>query len=863
MRRALPILLGAMFVACGGSGKPVGTSNDAVHVHGHAPPHPEMPVASHLLATVSDGTLGPFLARSHEPGGKAIAAYASRLPEGGRQIVVAPLDEHAVLRTPPHLVASTTGEVDALIARAVSGGFVLAWSVPVENAGGALRLIEVDSAGIARGDAFDVARGDREIVWFEIVPTSRGALCVWAEQTSKTDASIFALSLDDKGKPRGVPSQVVRNVVGWQAVATARGGALALRTASGALSIQEIDADAQPLGAATPVVAKGAGVDFDFVRVESAGKKPAFAFAWTDHSGLDSTVVSCWVEDGSPSPAPVVISEEVGGASFASLNVASGAVFVAWEEMGRRLAGGRRLHITSISSAGVAKTTALDVHGPASEIASDGSGIALVASVRSCALNISDDACGAVQPAPAVTRFDSNLEITGVSPISVPEGETAALAWGLDCTSLGCASLVASNESPTPIFAFDASAEKIKNRLAPGPRLAPGAPRIESLSTISAKEPTSDFAESRIGNVTLIATMNGSEEDAQPQAKSSSATVEVRTIDEKTGVSAPIVLTTHALDLGGVAIATSDAPENGALVAWVAIEGGDPQVHAARIDAHGKKLHELSVTRELGEAADVAVAWCAGAWLVAWVDWRDGNGEVYAARVAPDASRVLATERITRAPGDASGVVLLAPPKSQEAWLAWADPRENPKEGFADIYVTKIRGKDAKKAADETRVLATAAHSRSPALAALDDGVALGWIEEAPLGEGGSDAHYGTTTASYGAMLARLDAKGHVVGEPVRTRGAGPGFPSAIALASEGRALRAVTARSQEDALVLDVLDWSPGQDVRSFALTRLEGPPSMDVALALDADTIYFDDEDNSAPGDRRLRRLVFAPRP
>ncbi|MEO7113222.1 MAG: hypothetical protein ABI183_22475, partial [Polyangiaceae bacterium] len=369
MKRAFWIsFVAATLIACGGSGKPVGTSNDAVHTRTHAPAHPPSPPSSHTIATVSEGTLGPFLARSHDPGGKAIAAYASRMPEGGRQIVVAPLDEHAAPNTPPRLVATTTGDVDALIARAVSGGFVIAWSLLTDNAGGALRLVELDSTGTSRGEAFDVARSDHEIVWFEVVPTSRGALCVWAEQTSKTEASILALSLDDQGKPRGVPSQVVRNVVGWQAVATARGAALAVRTASGALSIQEIDADAQPLGPPTSVLAKGAGEDFDFVRVESAGKKPAFAFAWTDHSGLDTTVVACWVEDGSPAPAPRVISEELGGASFTSLNVAGGAVFITWEEMGRRLAGDRRLHITDISSSGAGITTALDVHGPTTEV---------------------------------------------------------------------------------------------------------------------------------------------------------------------------------------------------------------------------------------------------------------------------------------------------------------------------------------------------------------------------------------------------------------------------------------------------------------------------------------------------------------
>ncbi|MEO8875661.1 MAG: hypothetical protein ABI461_08750, partial [Polyangiaceae bacterium] len=221
MKRALPILLIATgMVACGGNKKPVGTSNDLANLHSLPPPpgHPAPPIGSHLLATVADGTLGPFFARSHDGGG-AIAAYAARVASGGRQIVVAPLDDHAVPHTSPRVVATTTGEVDALVTRAVSGGFAIAWSAPGDSSGGVLRLLEVDAKGMPRGDSFDVARTDKDIVWFEVVPTSRGALCIWAEQASKTDASILALSIDDNGKPRGVPSRVVRNVVGWQAVA--------------------------------------------------------------------------------------------------------------------------------------------------------------------------------------------------------------------------------------------------------------------------------------------------------------------------------------------------------------------------------------------------------------------------------------------------------------------------------------------------------------------------------------------------------------------------------------------------------------------------------------------------------------------
>ena len=85
------------------------------------------------------------------------------------------------------------------------------------------------------------------------------------------------------------------------------------------------------------------------------------------------------------------------------------------------------------------------------------------------------------------------------------------------------------------------------------------------------------------------------------------------------------------------------------------------------------------------------------------------------------------------------------------AWVVWSDPRESPREGLGDIYARALRSKDAKPTADEVRVLATAAHSRSPAIALAGDGVLVTWIEDAPLR--GSDARGN-------AMVARLDARG-------------------------------------------------------------------------------------------------------
>ena len=144
-------------------------------------------------------------------------------------------------------------------------------------------------------------------------------------------------------------------------------------------------------------------------------------------------------------------------------------------------------------------------------------------------------------------------------------------------------------------------------------------------------------------------------------------------------------------------------------MAWVARDAGDPQVHVARVDRRGKLVHDVQITSVKGDAADVAIAWSGDKWIVAWVDTRDGNGEVYAATLDRDGRSVGRGQRITNAPGDASDVAILALPDAAgpdgrgAVWLAWANPRESPQDGFADIYVAPLRGRDASRAGDEVR----------------------------------------------------------------------------------------------------------------------------------------------------------------
>jgi hypothetical protein len=316
-----------------------------------------------------------------------------------------------------------------------------------------------------------------------------------------------------------------------------------------------------------------------------------------------------------------------------------------------------------------------------------------------------------------------------------------------------------------------------------------------------------------------------------------------------------VTITRRALSVGGVAIAAGGKPEDGAAVAWVAEDDGDPEVHVAHLDAHGKPVKDVRLTMTHGDASDVAIAWADGGWLLAWVDTRDGNGEVYASKVGLDLQRLARDERITNAPGDASDVTLLAGPRSDGAvWLAWADPRESPHDGFADVFVATLRARDARPGVADTRVLPTAAHSRSPSLAhGNGDGAVVGWIEEAPMGV---DAAH---SVAYGAMFAWLDQNGRALAEPLRTHGSGDGAPTAVVVMRSGPTIRAVLARSAHDEVVLDALTPDATAVGTPFPILGLDGPPSLDVSMGLLGDTLYFNDESEAsaahAPGGARVR--------
>jgi hypothetical protein len=335
-------------------------------------------------------------------------------------------------------------------------------------------------------------------------------------------------------------------------------------------------------------------------------------------------------------------------------------------------------------------------------------------------------------------------------------------------------------------------------------------------------------------------------------------TIRLQPIDDRgEPLGAPVTVTTRALGAHGFAIAKSVGSPEGATVAWVAHEGGEARLHVARYDRRAKKVAETTFATVVGGVGDVALAPAEGGYVLAFVDGRDGNGEVYTTKLSPDLTRVSSIDRLTRAPGDASDLVAFARPEG--VYLAWADARESPSDGFADIFLALLRHRDGHAAVTDTRLLASAAHSRSPVLAAgRNGGVAVGWIEEAPHGVSAA------RSSGYGAMFVQVDERGRPRHAPIRWLGAGDGAPTSIALRTREGAIEVALARSSPVGTTIDFGALGPDDETPNFyPLHHLEGPASLQTLLVLGGASLFVQDIALEQRELRRIRRAALLPAP
>lgn len=820
------------------------------------------PARSHVLGTIARKAIGPLAAGAADSG---IAVWIVAAEHGGlAELVVAPFGPDGAPLRAPRVVATVPREATSLVVRPTGrphGGWLVAWTALLDR-GESLSLLELGPDGAARGTPADLQRTSDHVAWADIVPTARGAMCVWAEETSGGDANILATTVDSNGKPRGVPARVARGVERWAAVPAHGGAALALvmrekTSPAGLLFWLQLDADG---GAQGPPVAVGkeptVGGDIDVVPFEGG-----WLLAWTDRTGEDPQVTLAAIDAAGRVEGPTRTIGAAGGSSLVALAAGAAGVALAWESPHRRTRPWHLLHLATVSRAGglaAQPATSFEVleRTPTELMAAEDGFALLTTPVPSCyALEASGRAptgadSGDCRVVPTFLRYDRHLAAVQAEPLLVGEAHTpATLAWGLHCEGPQCVALASTGEAPTPVFAVDLMRRQSPFVSPAAPPPAVGVAHVTGVITLASGEPYIDVAAARMGDATLVATVTNGLDATTDRTRGQGAKVAVRSFD---GTGRPLDNGSHmasrAVPVGRVAIAAVQQPELDAVAAWVARDDGDPQVHVARIDGRAHRTKEVQVTTAKGDASCVALAWATDGWLVAWVDSRDGNGEVYATKVDRNLNRVAPDQRITRAPGDASDVSLAV--SGEVAWLAWSDPRESPREGLGDVYVTQVRTRDAKRTGDEVRVLGTAAHSRSPAIIVVEGGALVAWIEDTPSG----------VDAAGAAMLARLARDGHVIGSPRTLVLGGEGRPTALALEPSAHGAQAIVARSSRDGSTLDAIDLSAdGESGRPWPAVDLDAPASFDVALSLAGDAVFYNDIGAGA-ADHRIRRLTIS---
>ncbi len=872
---AVPLVL----AACGGKDAraPVGIDDDRPPIVRKAP-GVDNPLAGYLVASVGERTLGPFLARRGSGlAASGLVAWVTGAEGSGRRVLVVPVAPNGAPRGAETVAAHVSVDTTMLVVRPMGGpapGFVVAWS-SLTDRGKSLWTVAVGDDGMPRSKPVELTRTNDDIVWIDIIPTDHGALCLWAEETRDNDANLVAAALDTDGKVHGVPTRVARGIVGWHALELPGGVGVStvdaattdtkprptenrlLRDArpGGSLSFHRLDAEGHVK--APPVVVTNKPVVSGDVEVARDGSR--LVFAWTDRTTAEPSVTMAAIDEKSVVEPPRKVAEARGGASLLALVSGQAGVGLMFEAPARRKGETRRVHVARVAPSLALERGALsfEVAGRGQpELAATATGFAALATTPDCEKD--SPQCLNAPAVATVFRTDEKVAVVQREPLTF-QADPATLGWGMTCDGDTCFTLAASPGGPgAPARVRSASVRARANAAAPAaakPETRPkDGPRIADITAVVSGETVVDIASTRFGDTNLVATLSARVSEngrraPSDEAKTAPVTLATRIVDPSGAVSAPSIITNRALHVGGVAIAGAEKPEDGGAIAWVGRENGDAEVHVTRIDKRGRRTNDVQLTTMKGDAGDVTITWAGGGWIVAWVDWRDGNGEVYATKVAPDLQRTAREERITKAPGDASDLVALG--VGDDVWLAWADSRESPRDGIADIFVTAVKKRDAKRAFDEHRLLPTAAHSRTPHFAQGPSGIHVAWIEEAPMGA------ETPSTSGFGAFWAALDPTGKPTSKPNRIPVAGDGAATAVAIeATTG--LRAIVARSTHDAISLDAVDLSAAP-AKPASLLALDGPPSLDVALVLDGGVLYFNDE-GPHPSDRRARRARIA---
>ncbi|HTN89296.1 MAG TPA: hypothetical protein VL242_36710, partial [Sorangium sp.] len=383
-----PALLGAalaLLLGCSGAAQaPPARAARVVKTPPAQSKAPEGPplLPAHVIAELEDEDATPYLARR---GDEALLLYAA----GGRWRTRV-LGADGAPRGEAIEAGPAAADVPVAALRATPQGYIAAW---IEQAEGsrAVRVLALDPAGKPVAPASLVAQTAEEITWLDVLPNAAGALVLWEMPRDDRVDVVMTVVAQGKGaasKPTA-PASVAREVLGWHAVATERGAAVALvlppaapptkaerkpaRKADaedaaeagklGSIALLEIDAAGKVSAPVAVSPEPTAQIDLEIAAV--GGR---YLLTWTDERDIDSAVYLAAVEPGGKVVvAPRQATPPSGEQALVSLVAPAeggGRALLAWEDLLRARGGdreeggaeargaGRLIHLASVGPDG-------------------------------------------------------------------------------------------------------------------------------------------------------------------------------------------------------------------------------------------------------------------------------------------------------------------------------------------------------------------------------------------------------------------------------------------------------------------------------------------------------------------------------
>jgi hypothetical protein len=625
-----------------------------------APLTPHRVMAASALNKLPQGTSGPYLSTSPDHG---LVVLATPGAKGESTWQALALDGSGKPRGEAHAIGAAPAQMSLVSLRPAAGGYVLVWAHGVEG-GQQIEALSLDDKGAPRGKITTVHQGAEAPLWVEALGLAEGAEIFFALR-SGAQARLHAVAVDAAGMPTGATQVVVDGALAWQPVATRVGSLLVAvlagpqGTAPGTVVAVALDEKGTP--GAREIVESRAVADLD---LEAVAVGERVVVGWSEHAGGETRARFVALSaQGKVVAGPTSPLHSAGDHSLVGLVASTGPVprlLVTWDDLALRPAVGRTLRLTTL---GPELKAPLDeaslLLGTRDEtppfLQGTPSGFAALGLVRACP----PAGCPADAPIwPTFLEFNVELEPRSQAPLLLAplEGAAPELAWGLGCSREGCAAL--STDGGSPPTAYVAQLAHTDEPWAPAIRRpSPSAsPAALAIDTLARGPRLAETTAIRVGASTLVVSVSDQPEGAP--APPLPPDVDKRGEADKDRA--------HARD-----------PRKFA--------GRGAIVSVLPLDEKGQPLSPQTISIRALSAAGVAAApeRSGASACVAWVARDNGDPEVFLTRVGPDGKRQ-AQQPLTHARGDVGDVALAA---VDDGWIvAWVDTRD----GNGEVYAAHV-----------------------------------------------------------------------------------------------------------------------------------------------------------------------------